>query len=178
MATVQVTVLTVFTELPTSLPERVLLAVVSLSAAGPESMQFPLTAPLGGLLFVPAGILWATTYVFWIEPRLHGADWLKGLAFSIAPTTVSWFVVLPVLGAGPLRLWLDVGPLLAASEFVRHAIFGMALALSYPLLLLARGPWRGTEDMHTRPTHVLSLQGLHDVQRDGAGICSDVQGLP
>jgi membrane-associated protein len=138
MATVQIVVLAIFTELPTSLPERALLAMVSLSTAGHGLLPSPLTAPVAGLLFVPAGIVWAITYALWIEPRLHGPDWLKGTAFSIVPTAISWLVILPLVGAGPLGLWLDVGLVLAVSELVRHAVYGAALGIAYPVLLLAR----------------------------------------
>jgi len=142
MAMVQIIVLAVFTELPASLPERVLRALVALSPAGFGVLPSPLTAPGAGLLFIPAGILWAIVYALWIEPRLHSHDWLKGITFSLVPTIFTWLVVFPVLGAGPLGLWLDIGQVLAASELVRHAVYGVALGLAYPVLLLARGASR------------------------------------
>ena len=139
MATVQVIALAAFAELPISMPERVLLAMVSLSPAGHGLLASPMIAPVAGLLFVPVAALWAITYVVWFEPRLRGPDWLKGAGFSFVPTGVSWFIVLLLLGAGPLGLWLDVGPVVAASELVRYAMYGVALGLTYPMLLLARG---------------------------------------
>ena len=89
---------------------------------------------------MPAGIVWAITYALLIEPRLHGPDWLKGTAFSIVPTAISWLVILPLVGAGPLGFWLDVGLVLAVGELVRHAVYGAALGIAYPVLLLARPP--------------------------------------
>jgi membrane protein DedA with SNARE-associated domain len=142
MATLQVIVLAAFTELPVSLPERVLLALISLSPAGHGLLPSSLATPVAGLLFIPAGILWAIVYALWIEPRLQGSDWLKGATFSLAPTVFSWLVVLPVLDAGPLGLRLDGGQVLAASELVRHVVFGVALGMTYPVLLLARGASR------------------------------------
>jgi membrane protein DedA with SNARE-associated domain len=138
MGTLQVIVLAAFTELPAGLPERVLRALVSLSPTGHGLLPSPLTSPVAGLLFIPAGILWAIVYALWIERRLHGQDWLKGMMFSLVPTVFSWLVVFPLLGAGPLGLRLDVGQVLAASEVVRHAVYGVALGLTYPVLLLAR----------------------------------------
>jgi membrane-associated protein len=161
-ATVQIIVLAVFTELPTSLPERALLAMVSLSGAGHGILPSPLTAPVAGLLFVPAGIFWAIVYALWIEPRLRGPDWLKGTVFSIVPTGISWLVILPSLGAGPLGLWLDVGPVLAASELVRHAVYGLALGLTYPMLLLARGSSDVTGDAALQPELLLAH---HQIER-------------
>jgi membrane-associated protein len=147
MGTVQIIVLEIFTELPASLPERVLRALVSLSPTGHGVLPSPLTAPVAGLLFVPAGVFWAIIYALWIEPRLHGPDWLKGMAFSLMPTVFSWLVVFPSLGAGPLGLRLDVGQLLVASETVRHAAYGVALGLTYPMLLLAGGSSGKPDDM-------------------------------
>lgn len=138
-ATVQIIVLAVFTELPTSLPERALLAMVSVSGAGHGILPSPLTAPIVGLIFIPAGVFWAVVYALWIEPRLHGPDWLKGTVFAFAPTSVSWFIVLPLLDAGLLGRWLDVGLVLAVGELVRNAAYGLALGLAYPMSLLARG---------------------------------------
>jgi membrane protein DedA with SNARE-associated domain len=140
MAMVQIIVLAVFTEFPASLPERVLRALVALSPAGYGVLPSPLTAPVAGLLFIPAGILWAIVYALWVEPRLHGSDWLNGLTFSLVPTIFSWLVVFPLLGAGPLGLRLDVSMVLAAGELMRHAVYGAALGLTYPVLLLAHGP--------------------------------------
>jgi membrane protein DedA with SNARE-associated domain len=151
MATVQVIVLAVFTGLPMSLPERALLAMVSLSAAGHGILPSPLTAPVAGLFSVPAGIFWAIVYALWIEPRLPGPDWLKGAGFSLMPTVVSWFIVLPLLGAGSLGVWLEVGPVLAAGELVRNGLYGVALGLTYPMLLLARGSSGIADDVPRRP---------------------------
>jgi membrane protein DedA with SNARE-associated domain len=142
MAMVQIIVLAVFTELPSSVPERVLRALVALSPTGHGLLPSPLATPAAGLLFIPAGILWAIVYALWMEPRLQGSDWLKGVTFSLAPTVFSWLVVLPVLGAGPLGLRLDGGQVLAASELARHVTFGVALGLTYPVLLLACGTSR------------------------------------
>jgi hypothetical protein len=79
-------------------------------------------------------------------------DWLRGRTFSIVPTGVSCLVVLPLLGAGPLGLWLDVGLVLVASELVRHAVYGVALGLTYPILLLARGTSGVTGDVSVPPS--------------------------
>jgi membrane-associated protein len=141
MATALVVILALFAGFGIGLPERALLQAVALIVTGHGTALGPGLAPLAGLLFIPAGILWAVAYAVWIEPRLHGPDWLKGGTFSLLPMLVSWFVVLPSLGAGPLGLWLEAGPVPAAGELVRHLLYGVALGLAYPMLLLARNPW-------------------------------------
>jgi membrane-associated protein len=141
VVTALVVILAVFTAFPIGLPGRPLLQAVALIAAGQGTALGPAFAPVEGLLAYLTGILWAIAYVAWIEPWLRGPDWLKGATFSLVPTLVSWFVVLPALGAGPLGLRLEAGPVLAAGELARHLLYGVALGLAYPMLLLARGPW-------------------------------------
>ncbi len=143
-----------------SVPGRALLAMVSLSPAGHGILPSPLAAPVAGLLFVPAGSAWAITYAAWIEPRLHGPDWLRGMAFSILPTGISRLVVLPLVGAGPLGLWVDVGSVLVAGELVRHAVYGVALGLTYPMLLLARGSFSLRDNVPFRSAPSSSRHGL------------------
>jgi hypothetical protein len=84
--------------------------------------------------------LWAVPYALWAEPRLPGPDWLKGASFALVPAAVSWLVMLPLLGVGPLGLGLRAGLLPAAGELVRHLLYGVALGLAYPVLLVARCP--------------------------------------
>jgi hypothetical protein len=160
MGTLQVIILAVFTELPASLPERVLHALVALSPAGYGVLPSPLTAPVAGLLFIPAAIFWAIVYVLWTEPRLYGPDWLRGMTFSLVPTVFSWLVVFPLLGAGPLGLRLDVSQVLVASELARHAVFGVALGLTYPILLLARGSSGVPDDVVLGPAQPSPHHGL------------------
>ena len=128
-------------ELGLELPERALLQAVGLIVAGYGTALRSAFVPVASVLFLLAGILWALAYALWAEPRLRGPDWLKGAVFSLLPTLVSWFVVLPLLGAGPLGLGLGAGLVPAAGELVRHLVYGAALGLAYPMLLLARRPW-------------------------------------
>jgi len=138
METSLIVILAVLAELPVAVPARALLEAVALIAGGHGALPGPAFVPLASLLFLPAGILWATIYAVWVEPRLRGPDWLKGATFSLVPTFVSWFVTLPLLGAGPLGLWLEAGLVPAAGELVLHLLYGVALGLGYPILLLAR----------------------------------------
>lgn len=141
MATALVVILAIVAEFPVGLPGHTALQAVSLIASGHGTMLGPALPPLGWLLSFLGGILWAIVYVIWFEARLRGPDWLKGMTFSLLPTLVSWFVELPSLGAGPLGLWLEAGAVLAAGELVQHLLYGVALGLTYPMLLLARSPW-------------------------------------
>jgi membrane protein DedA with SNARE-associated domain len=138
MATALAVVLAILLELRFELPEQTLLRAIRLIAAGHETLLGPAFAPVAALLFFLAGILWAIPYAIWVEPLLRGPDWAKGAVFSLVPTIVSLVVVLPALGAGPLGLGLEAGLVPAAGEVVRHLMYGVALGLTYPMLLLAR----------------------------------------
>jgi hypothetical protein len=48
--------------------------------------------------------------------------------------------VLPALGAGLLGLGLEAGLVPAAGELLRHLLYGAALGLTYPVLVLTRRP--------------------------------------
>jgi membrane protein DedA with SNARE-associated domain len=95
--------------------------------------------------FMLVGTIWGAVYAEWVEPHLHYPDWLSGLAFAFVPMAVALVIVLPLLdGAGPQLE--PLGPLAAASEAIRHLVYGAALGLIYPLRL-ARLPraFRGGE---------------------------------
>ncbi len=141
MALVIGSLLIAFAEFGWDLPGLTLLRAVSPIAFGRNTLLGVAFAPLSILLLAISGIVWAVVYAFAVEPRLHLPDWLKGTLFAIAPTLVSWFVWLPLLGAGAFGLRLEAGLLPAAGELVRHLLYGAALGLAYPMLLLARRPW-------------------------------------
>jgi membrane-associated protein len=83
-------------------------------------------------LFVLVGIGWGAFYAQWVEPRLHLPDWLSGLCFALLPLSVAITIVLPVLDGAAPDLG-PLGPLAAASEALRHAMYGAALGTIYPL---------------------------------------------
>ena len=122
------------------LPEHALRRALASIAVGHGTVLGPAFVPVAGVLFFLAGVLWVVVYALRIEPRLRGPDWLRGITFSLLPTASSWFGVLPVLGAGPLGLGLEAGLVPAAGELLRHVLYGAALGLAYPVLLLARRP--------------------------------------
>jgi membrane protein DedA with SNARE-associated domain len=92
----------------------------------------PLLLLAAAPIFVLVGIGWGAFYAQWVEPRLHLPDWLSGLCFALLPLSVAVIVVLPVLDRAAPDLG-SLGPLAAASEALRHALFGAALGTIYPL---------------------------------------------
>jgi membrane protein DedA with SNARE-associated domain len=132
--------LTLFQQVRLDSPERALLETAALVAGGHGTQFGAAFVPVAGVLFCLAGLLWAIPYGLWIEPRLRGPDWLRGITFALLPTVTSWLIVLPALGAGPFGLGLGAGLVPAAGELVRHLLYGAALGLAYPLLVVARQP--------------------------------------
>jgi len=90
--------------------------------------------------FMAVGVGWGAVYAQWIEPHLHFPDWLSGIAFALLPLCIALVIVLPILDGAAPRLE-PLGPLAAASETLRHIVYGACLGLTYPLRL-ARIPRR------------------------------------
>jgi hypothetical protein len=100
----------------------------------------PVLLLLAAPAFILVGIAWGAVYAQWVEPHLHYPDWLSGAAFAFVPLAVALVVVLPLLDGAAPQLE-PLGPLAAASETIRHLVYGMTLGLIYPLRLarLPRG---------------------------------------
>jgi hypothetical protein len=90
--------------------------------------------------YMAVGMAWGAVYARWVEPHLHFPDWLAGTAFALLPLSVALVVVLPILDGADPQLG-PLGPLAAASETLRHLVYGASLGLIYPLRL-ARLPRR------------------------------------
>jgi membrane protein DedA with SNARE-associated domain len=91
--------------------------------------------------FILVGALWGAIYAHAIEPHLRWPDWLSGLCFALLPLCVALVLALPILDGAAPDLG-PLGPLAAASEALRHAAFGLALGLIYPLRLARLPEWR------------------------------------
>lgn len=90
--------------------------------------------PLGAYsLNLLAGIVWALVYAGYVEPRLHGPGWRKGLLFSFLPWILSLVVFFPIVGAGFLGLGLDAGPLPILGNLILHLVYGGSLGAVYAI---------------------------------------------
>ena len=91
--------------------------------------------------FILVGALWGAAYAEWVEPHLRWRDWLSGLGFALLPLCVALVVALPALDGAAPELG-HLGPFAAGSEALRHAAFGIALGVIYPLRLARFPAWR------------------------------------
>ena len=97
-------------------------------AMGGNAYSFAPTRPFGIWTFVSLsffGGLWGIVLAF-IVPRLPSPfnEWLGWLILgAVLPTLVLWFIVLPLRGASPSRLWT---PWLLFLIPTAHAVWGIA----------------------------------------------------
>ncbi len=73
------------------------------------------------------GIALAVVYAGFIEPRLNGTGWFKGIVFSLIPWLLSVVVLFPILGIELFGAGADAGPLPALGSLVAHLVYGFVL---------------------------------------------------
>jgi hypothetical protein len=105
--------------------------------------QAETAVPVAVLLHIAAGIGWAVVYAAFVEPRLSGPGWRRGLLFAPAPALLSLVVFLPAMGGGFFGLALGAGPLPIIGNLVLHLVYGVTLGALY----------------HPEPAHLLVDQG-------------------
>ena len=77
------------------------------------------------------GVLWATLYAYYFEPRLPGEGWAKGLQFGLLPWILSLVVFLPLVGGGLFGEAVGAGPLPALGNLILHLGYGITLGVIY-----------------------------------------------
>lgn len=77
------------------------------------------------------GLLLALVYARYIEPRLAGSGWWKGLQFSLIPWLLSLIVFLPLMGGGLFGMDIGAGPLPILGNLILHLVYGAVLGLAY-----------------------------------------------
>ncbi len=87
--------------------------------------------PAAFALHLALGLIWAGVYATFAEPRLPGADWQKGVAFSLVLYILSLVVFLPLAGGGLFGLALGAGPLPILGNLVLHVVYGVTLGGLY-----------------------------------------------
>ena len=76
------------------------------------------------------GLLLALVYARYVEPRLDGPSWWKGLRFALVPWLLSLIVFLPLMGGGLFGMDLGAGPLPIVGNLVLHLVYGAGLGLA------------------------------------------------
>src|SRR5919107_1875776 len=66
------------------------------------------------------GVLLALVYARYVEPRLSGASWWRGMQFALIPWLLSLIIFLPLMGGGLLGMNVGAGPLPILGNLVLH----------------------------------------------------------
>ena len=77
------------------------------------------------------GLLLALVYARYVEPRLSGPSWWRGMMFSLIPWLLSLVFFLPLMGGGLLGMDVGAGPLPILGNLILHLVYGAVLGASY-----------------------------------------------
>jgi hypothetical protein len=77
------------------------------------------------------GLLLALVYARYAEPRLHGANWWRGMQFALIPWLLSLIIFLPLMGGGLLGMDIGAGPLPILGNLILHLVYGAVLGSAY-----------------------------------------------
>ncbi|HEV8637936.1 MAG TPA: DUF6789 family protein [Chloroflexota bacterium] len=83
------------------------------------------------LLHFGVGIALGLVYAAFVEPRLEGPGWRRGLVFSLIPWVLSLVFFLPLVGGGLFGLGLGAGPLPILGNLILHLVYGAVLGWVY-----------------------------------------------
>jgi hypothetical protein len=78
-----------------------------------------------------AGIGWAVIYAGFVESRVSGTGFQRGVKFGLIPWALSITVFFPLVGAGFLGSEIGAGPLPVLGNLILHIVYGGALGKIY-----------------------------------------------
>src|SRR5579884_270823 len=87
------------------------------------------------ILNMAMGLIWAVIYGRWVEPRLRGPGWQRGMLFALIPWILSIVAFLPVMGAGVLGFAIGAGPFPLIGNLILHLVYGAVLGSVYAIAL-------------------------------------------
>jgi hypothetical protein len=77
------------------------------------------------------GLLLALVYARYVEPRLSGASWWRGMQFALIPWLLSLIFFLPLMGGGLFGMDVGAGPLPILGNLILHLVYGAILGSAY-----------------------------------------------
>lgn len=87
-----------------------------------------------------AGLAWALVYGGFVERRVSGPGWLRGMLFALVPWLLSLVVFFPAIGGGFFGADLGAGPLPALGNLVLHLIYGAILGAVFAIPEVSANP--------------------------------------
>jgi hypothetical protein len=91
---------------------------------------------IGGNLAM--GLALALVYARYVEPRLTGPSWRKGITFALILWVLSLIIFLPLMGGGLLGIETGAGFLPIIGNLILHLVYGAVLGWAYAE---ASGDW-------------------------------------
>jgi hypothetical protein len=82
-------------------------------------------------LHVLLGLVWALVYARFVEFRLSGPGWRRGVVFSLLPWIFSLLILLPAAVVNMLDWAFSAGPLVPIGNLALHLIYGFTLGQLY-----------------------------------------------
>jgi hypothetical protein len=82
-------------------------------------------------LHVLLGLVWAIVYARFVEYRLSGPGWRRGMIFALVPWIFSLLILLPAAVVNMLDWAFSAGPLVPVGNLVLHLIYGYTLGQLY-----------------------------------------------
>ena len=77
------------------------------------------------------GLILALVYARYVEPRLSGASWWRGMQFALVFWVLSLIIFLPLMGGGLLGMNIGAGPLPIIGNLILHLVYGAVLGIAY-----------------------------------------------
>lgn len=77
------------------------------------------------------GLLLSLVYARYVEARLSGPSWWRGMQFALFPWLLSLVFFLPLTGGGLLGMGIGAGPLPIVGNLILHLVYGAVLGSSY-----------------------------------------------
>ena len=77
------------------------------------------------------GLAFSLVYARFIEPRLSGPSWWKGLRFALILWLLSLVIFLPLMGGGLFGMDIGAGVLPILGNLILHLVYGSVLGLAY-----------------------------------------------
>ncbi len=82
-------------------------------------------------MHVVLGLVWAVVYARFVESRLTGPGWRRGMLFALVPWIFSLLILLPAAVVNLLDWAFSAGPLVPVGNLVLHLIYGYTLGQLY-----------------------------------------------
>jgi hypothetical protein len=117
-------------------------------------------------LHVLLGLVWAIVYARFVEFRLSGPGWRRGMVFALLPWVFSLLILLPAAVVNLLDWVFSAGPLVPVGNLVLHLIYGYTLGQLYDAS--ADEPALGADVVYNEPLERLAVE--HSEDYGAAGI--------